>query len=85
MGLKDFGIEVGEGVEGVVERSSGGVLEHDGAVFVVGIGEGESIGGEVVEEGLFGTEVVVDGEVVVEVVTGEVGEDGAMEVKSGDA
>ena len=60
-------------------------LEHDGAVAVVGVAEGEGVGAEAVEERFLGPEIVVEGAVVVEVVACQVGEYASGEGESGYA
>ena len=46
--------EVGRLAHAVKRLASGGVLEHDGAVAVVGVAEGEGVRAEAVEERLLG-------------------------------
>ncbi len=55
------------------------VLHHDHAIPVIRVCDGESPCGQRVEEGLFGVPVVLEGLVVVQVVTGQVGEDAPRE------
>ena len=83
--LHDDTFEVGVVFQGVAQFLGLSVLQHDSTVLVVKVGECEGALRQVVEEFLLGVAVVGHRLVVVEVVVGEVGEDAASEVQSGDA
>ena len=83
--LEDPGSMVGRALAGVGDDLGDGVLHHHGAVFVVGVDDGEGVLRQVVEEQFLAPEVLGEGLVVVQVVVGEVGEDAGGELQAGDA
>ena len=67
------GLEVGHAACRVCLDPGLGVLDHEHAVLVVGVGYGESVFGESVEERLFRVTVVLEGLVIVQMVACKVG------------
>ena len=83
--LDDTGTEVGHGPRAIGLDGCLCVLHHVHAVLVVGIGNGEGVLVESVEEHFLGVAVVLYGLMIVQMVAGEVGEESACEVQSADA
>ena len=83
--LHDAGLEVGCRVEGVGLDLRLAVLHHDHAVAIIGIDDGESVGGQTVEETFLRVTIVLERSVIVQVVARQVGEDAAAEREASDA
>ena len=82
--LQDSGSEVCHAAGRVGLHGSLGVLYHDHAVLVVGIGNGKGCLRQSVEECLLGVAVVLECLVVIEMVAGEVGEQASGKLQSSD-
>ena len=83
--LHHVGLEVGHGAQRVGQAAGGAVLHHHEAVAVVGVGDGEGIARQRVEESLLGADVGVEGLVIVEMIVGDVGEQSARKRQAGNA
>ena len=62
-----------------------GVLQHHGAVRIIGVHQREGAGGQLIEEALLGLDVFGEGAVVVEVIVRDVREDPGGELQTRDA
>ena len=60
-------------------------MHHDHAIAVVGVRNGKGFLAQTVEKHLFRVAVILETAVVVEMVAGKVGEEGAFEVQTADA
>ena len=69
---------------GIAHHVGAGVLDHHLAVFVIQVDDRRRGRVQAVEEQLLAAEVLREGAVVVEVVVGQVGEDGHAEFQAGD-
>ena len=83
--LQNLRLEVCHRASRVGLHGSLGVLYHDHAVLVVGVGDGEGCLRKSVEERLLGIAIVLEGLVIIQVVTGEVGKQASCEVETTDA
>ena len=77
--------EVGHGLDGVGLHGGFRVLNHEVAVLVIGVDDGECSFGKRVEKCLLGVTVVLESAMVVEMVACEVGEDATCEGQTSDA
>ena len=85
MALHDDAFEVSIVFQGIAQLASPRVLQHERAIFVVQIGQGESTLWQHVEEPLLGIAVVGHGLVVVKMVMGQVGEDATSKMQPSNA
>ncbi len=79
--LDDLAAEVGRRAQRVGRHARRRVLHHHAAVAVVDVHQREGVARQRVEEPLLGRDVGGEGAVVVEVVVGDVGEEGAGEAQ----
>ena len=84
MTLYDLGLEVSHRTGGISLHLCLRVLHHEQTVLVVGIGDGEGVLFQPVEEGLFGITVILEGLMIVQMVTGEIRKETTLETESAD-
>ena len=85
MAFQNLCTEVCHAFDGVGLDGSLGVLDHEHAVLVIGVGKCKGVFRQSVEEHLLGIPVVLEGLVVVEMVACEVGENTSHERQAADA
>ena len=83
--FQDASFVVCRAARGIGAHGGRRVLHHHAAVLVVGVGDGESVSTEMVEECLFRIAVVLKSLVVIEVVACEVCENAAGKLQAADA
>ena len=82
--LDKLRLEVRHTASGIGLHLSLTVLHHKQTVLIVGIGDGEGIFPETVEEGFLRIAIVLEGAVIVQMVTRQVRKETACEVQSSD-
>ena len=82
--IQDLSFEISHRLEAVIKFSCRCILQHHRSPFIIQVGNSKCIGAEVIEEGFLYPDIFIKGFVIVEVIMGDIAEDGPCKMQAVD-